>query len=572
MAVPEMVKANHGGVHHNHNIDSEMSKETLAYPQGNNIDNNFDAASPATIRDADGNEIYNDRKLEHGLKREMKARHISMISIGGTIGTGLFVASGSTIATAGPLGALIAYAFMGFVVFCIMTALGEMATLIPVTGSFNHYASRFVDPALGFALGWNYWLSWAVTIATELAAAGVIINYWREIMPAYVWSLIILAIIVTFNLFGGRGYGESEYWLSFIKIITVIIFIIVGICVAAGVGGTKHGFSNWSSPGAIVTDGTYSSSGINALFAVCATMVNVGFSYMGTEVVGVAAGETANPRKSVPRAIRNVFWRILLFFMCSIFVMGLVIPYDDPLLTSQSPFTTVFSMAKIGGVDSIINAVLLTVIVSASNSALYTGSRTLMALAREGKAPRIFGHVNGRGVPIPAIIITSSFGIIVAAGSVYASTQVMNWVLAVSSISGFISWSGIGFTHYRFRKAYIAQGRDISKLPYMAWGFPYSSLFGAIVTGIISLTYGATAIWPVWNVSTFFQDTIPLFIFVITYVGYKVVMKSKMVPLLSADFETGVRWAEIGHEQDTYVAKPRTFGNTMSGFFRQFIG
>ncbi|KAJ3153738.1 hypothetical protein HDU86_005071 [Geranomyces michiganensis] len=571
MAAPDMAKVNHN--HHNHNYDSEMSKETLAYPSAHTLDGGaIDASSPATIRDADGNELYNDRKLEHGLKRELKSRHISMISIGGTIGTGLFVASGSTIATAGPLGALIAYAFMGFVVFCIMTALGEMATLIPVTGSFNHYASRFVDPALGFALGWNYWLSWAVTIATELAAAGVIINYWKEVMPTYIWSLIILAIIVVFNLFGGRGYGESEYWLSFVKIITVILFIIVGICVAAGVGGTTHGFKNWSDPGAIVTDGDYSRAGVNALFAVCATMVNVGFSYMGTEIVGVTAGETANPRKSVPRAIRNVFWRILLFFMGSIFVMGLVIRSDDPKLTEQSPFTTVFSAINIGGVDSIINAVLLTVIISASNSALYTGSRTLMALAREGKAPRIFSRVNGRGVPIPAIIVTSSFGIIVAAGSVYASTDVMNWVLAVSSISGFISWAGIGFTHYRFRKAYIAQGRDVSKLPYRAWGFPFSSLFGGAVTGIIALTYGATAIWPEWNISLFFQDTIPLFIFVITYVGYKVVMKSKMVPLLAADFDTGVRWAEIGHEQDTYVRKPRTVGSTFAGFFRQFIG
>ncbi|TPX55337.1 hypothetical protein PhCBS80983_g05405 [Powellomyces hirtus] len=550
-----------------------MSKDTLHYPE-------------TTLPYAHENGT-ND-KLEHGIKREMKSRHISMISIGGTIGTGLFIASGGTIATAGPLGALLAYAFMGFTVFCIMTALGEMSTLIPVSGSFNHYASRFVDPALGFALGWNYWLSWAVTISVELAAAGIIIAFWKEVMPSYLWSLVILALILIFNLFGGKGYGETEYWLSFTKIVTVFIFIIIGVLVASGaIGGTTYGFSNWSSPGAIRTDTKPSDAeslptqdyepGLNAFFNICATMVTVGFSYMGTELVGIAAGESANPRKAVPKAIRNVFWRILFFFLCTIFLMGLIIPYNDPTLLSgedvtQAPFTTVFQRANIKSAADILNAVLLTVIISASNSALFCGSRTLMAMSREGKAPRILGWVNGRGVPIPALLVTSVFGLVVAAMQYYIPSETFAWVVSISSISGFISWAGIGFTHYRFRKAYVAQGRDVSRLPYKAWGFPFSSLFGGSVCAIIAITNVAVAIWPVWSLEEFFKCALTLAIFIVLFVSYKLIKRTRMVPLLECDFDTGVRWSDIAHEQDTYVKRPRTPMGMVKSCFGQFFG
>ncbi|KAI8587077.1 lysine-specific permease [Geranomyces variabilis] len=187
-----------------------------------------------------------EENLEKGIKRQMKSRHIAMISIGGTIGTGLFVASGGPIYVR----------FMGFTLFGVMTALGEMATLIPITGSCNHYAGRFVDPAFGFAMYWNYFFGFGTCLATELAASGVIIGYWKKVVPENVWSLLILVLIVFFNMFGGRGYGEKEYWLSLIKIVTVVIFIIVGTLVAAGaLGGHTYGFENWTNPGAFVSDG-----------------------------------------------------------------------------------------------------------------------------------------------------------------------------------------------------------------------------------------------------------------------------------------------------------------------------
>ncbi|KAJ3187500.1 hypothetical protein HDU85_006791 [Gaertneriomyces sp. JEL0708] len=507
-------------------------------------------------------------ELEHGMKREMKTRHISMIAVGGTIGTGLFVGSGASIAEAGPVGALIAYAFIGFAVFCIMTALGEMATLIPVSGSFNHYASRFVDPAVGFALGWNYWLSWSITIAAELSAAGLIINYWNEVLPTYVWSLILLACIVGFNLIGGKGYGEVEFWLSMIKIITVLIFIVVAIIVAAGgIGGVSYGFSNWRNPGAFNDVDPVKGGTGHAVPNILGTMLYVGFSYMGTELVGIAAGESANPAKAVPIAIRNVFFRILLFYIISLFLIGLIIPFNDSNLLDASdeniaiaPFTLVFKRAGVAVAADIMNAILITVIVSASNSALYCGSRTLMAMAREGKAPKFFGKVNKWGVPVYALLATAAFGLIAAASAVYAPDTVFSWVMAVAASTGFISWAGIGFTHYRFRKAFYAQGRDLKDLPYKAWAFPFSSLWGAGICTLVVIFCGYSAflsgpdddpetpdvdesiVTGATRASKFFQNYISVIMMFAFWAGYKLVMKSKMVPLTECDFETGARW------------------------------
>ncbi|KAJ3051328.1 hypothetical protein HK097_007686 [Rhizophlyctis rosea] len=476
--------------------------------------------------------------LEKGIKREMTPRHIGMISIGGTIGTGLFVASGGTIATAGPAGALIAYAFIGFTVFCIMTCLGKMSTLLPIS---------------------------IQSLCVELAAAGLIIQYWQTPVPTYVWALIILLVIIVFNMFGGNGYGETEYWLSLIKIITVLVFIIVGILVAAGaVGGHTYGFENWREPGAFVTEGDYGNAFAN-LLSVCLT---VGYAYQGTEMVGIVAGETKNPHKSVPRAIRNVFWRILLFFLCSIFLIGLIIPSTDGNLLDASedniaiaPFSIVFQRANLPSAADVMNAILLTVLISASNSALYCGSRTMMAMAREGKAPRIFAWVNKWGVPVPAILVTASFGLIATAAATYSAEEVFAWVLGMASVTGFFSWSGICWTHLRFRRAYVAQGRDVRDLPYRAWAYPFAPIFGGTVTALIGVTCGFYAFTPVWDTKAFFQNYINLIFLIVIFVAYKIYYRTSLVPLKDCDFETGARWApsvENVEAEDIEAKKKKT--------------
>ena len=281
---------------------------------------------------------------KEGLKRSLKHRHLSMIAIGGAIGTGLFVASGATISTAGPGGAIVAYSVIGLMVYFLMTSLGEMATLMPVSGSFETYATRFVDPALGFALGWNYWYNWAITVACELVAGAIVMKFWFPQVPGAVWSIIFLVLLLGLNLTSARAYGESEFWFASIKVITIFIFLIVGVLMIFGVmKGGFIGFHNW-------TDGDAPfAGGFATIFSIA--MV-AGFSFQGTELVGIAAGESEDPHKNVPKAINTVFWRILLFYIGALLVIGFILPYTDPNLLkggtdniAMSPFTLIFERA-----------------------------------------------------------------------------------------------------------------------------------------------------------------------------------------------------------------------------------
>ncbi|KAF9384032.1 hypothetical protein CPB97_006007 [Podila verticillata] len=477
---------------------------------------------------------------ENELKRGLKARHLSMISIAGTIGTGLFLASGTSIAQAGPLGALIAYIMIGSMVFFMMTSLGEMATLIPTAGSFNTYAARFVDPALGFALGINYFLNWAVTVAVEIAAAAMILQFWvsPSVLPSWVWSVLFLLFMVFVNFLSVRAYGEAEYWFSVIKVLTVIIFIIVGILVDAGVvGGDKIGFRNWTIPGAPIVDGF---GGILGVFLVA------GFSFQGTELIGIAAGESENPRKNVPKAIKQVFWRILLFYILSIFIIGLVIPYTDPNLLGSgnvdkaaiavSPFTLVLQKA-FKPASHIMNAVILITVLSAGNSGMYASTRTLFMLARDGKAPAIFARVNSRGIPMESLAFTTLIAGLSFGASLLGSGEVYNWLLNISSISGFIAWLGIAASHYRFRRAYVAQGGDVSRLPYKAAMFPFGPIYALILCTVVVCGQGYSEFTkPHPNAVNLIACYIGLPFFLATFLGYKLYYKTKMVPLLECDF------------------------------------
>ncbi|KAF9972243.1 hypothetical protein BGZ73_004666 [Actinomortierella ambigua] len=475
---------------------------------------------------------------ENDLKRGLKARHLSMISIAGTIGTGLFLASGKSIANAGPLGAMIAYACIGSMVFFMMTSLGEMATLIPTAGSFNTYAARFIDPALGFALGVNYFLNWAVTVAVEIVAAAIIIQYWvpETIVPGWVWSLVILAIMVFLNFLSVQAYGESEYWFSIIKILTVVIFLIVGILVCAGaLGGPTIGFSNWTIEGAPIHNGF---GGVLSVFLVA------GFSFQGTELIGIAAGESKNPRKNVPRAIKQVFWRILLFYICSIFIIGLCIPWNSPALLDAanseniavSPFTLVLEQA-FKPASHIMNAVILITVLSAGNSGMYASTRTLYMLARDGKAPAIFGRANNRGIPVWSLLATTTIAAVAWGFSLLGEGEVYNWLLNISSISGFIAWLGIAASHLRFRKAYIAQGGDVSRLPYRAAFYPWGPVYAFILCAVVIVGQGYSEFTSddpkaVNLVATY----IGLPVFLILWGGYKWRYKTKVVPLMECDF------------------------------------
>lgn len=458
-----------------------------------------------------------------------------MISLGGTIGTGLFLASGGAIHTAGPGGALVAYAAIGLMVYFLMTGLAEMAAFMPVTGSFRVYASRFIDPSFGFAIGWNYWYNWAVTIAAELAAVVLIMKFWFPDSPSLLWSALALVIMFLFNYMSVKGFGEAEYWFALIKVITVIIFLITGILIIFGImGGETIGFSNFTIEDAPFNGG---------FFTILGIFMVAGFSFQGTELLGIAAGESENPEKTIPKAINSVFWRIILFYILAIFVIGMIIPYTDARLLSEnvavSPFTLVFERAGLAFAASLMNAVILTSVLSAGNSGMYASTRMLWDLARDGKAPKFLGKLDKRGVPVNALIMTSLVGTLAFTTTLFGDGVVYVWLLNASGMAGFVTWVGIAIAHYRFRKAYVAQGRDLNDLPYRSKLFPIGPLFalGVCLVVIFGQNYEAFTGGSIdWLGAISAYIGLPLFF--VLWLGYKFIKKTKVIPLEECDFTT----------------------------------
>lgn len=469
-----------------------------------------------------------------GLRRELRARHLNMIAIGGAIGTGLFVASGDSIHTAGPGGALLAYVAIGFMVYLLMQSLGEMATWLPVSGSFETYGTRYVSPSFGFATGWNYWFNWAITVAAELVAASLVMKYWLPDVPAWVWSAFFLALLFLLNAVGVGLFGESEFWFASIKVVTVVAFLIVGVLMIVGImGGPSPGASNWTTGEAPFVNGA---SGLIAIFMVA------GFSFQGTEMIAVAAGEADNPEASIPRATRAVFYRIMLFYIGAIAVVGFLIAYTDPRLLNGavdniavSPFTLVFERAGIAGAATLMNAVILTSILSAGNSGMYVSTRMLYGMARSGKAPRFFGRTTRRGVPMNALLATTTVGALCFIASLIGDGGAYVWLVNASGLAGFITWMGIAWCHYRFRQAFVVQGRSLDELPFRARWYPLGPLVALAMCAIVVVGQNYQALMGNVDVEGLLASYLGLPLFLALWAGHKLVTKAPAVALDSAD-------------------------------------
>ncbi|KAG0327207.1 hypothetical protein BGZ99_008188 [Dissophora globulifera] len=553
--------------------DAGDKAEMGSYNDSGSSDSNFAEKIDITSLHDDA-DLSNSQTGEvgKGLQRNLQARHLAMISLGGTIGTGLFLASGSSIATGGPGYSQIAYTIVGSMVFCFMSSLGEMATYLPITGSINAYGTRFFDPALGFMLGWVYWFSWSITLAAELVASSVVISYWisTDQCPGWVWALVFIVVLTALNLTSVKAYGETEYWLSLIKVLAVIAFIIVGFIYIGGAIGTP--IPDAPKPGREVFDISPFHGGFIALFSI---FLNAGFSFQGAELVGIAAGETKNPRKNVPRAIRQVFWRILLFYILTILIIGMTIPYDDAELANpdgdikSSPFTRVFVQAGISVGADIMNAVILVAILSAGNSGLYASSRALHTLSKEGNAPKFLGYVNRWGVPVFCVLATTLVGCLAFIVSLpqVGQGQAYNWLLALSSTTGFIAWLGIAFCHIRFRMAYKAQGRSLKDLPFMSRIYPFGPIYTIVICLIIIFGQGYAAFSP-FNIKAFLSAYVTLPFIVILYFGNKFWAKTKILKLVDVDLDTGRSSIETSEddEDDQEDKKRNWFHRILSAF------
>ncbi|WP_104490135.1 amino acid permease [Acinetobacter indicus] len=471
------------------------------------------------------------------LQRKLGARHLNMIAIGGSIGTGLFLASGATIANAGPGGALLAYALIGVMIYFLMTSLGELATHNPTSGAFFTYGSKYVEGGFGFALGWNYWYNWAITVAFELVAVQFIMKFWFPDMPGFYWSALFLTVVFAINALTVKGFGESEFFFSLVKVLAIIIFIIIGLVMIAKIMMTPDvaTFGNWSQGEAPFV------GGLSALIGVA---MIAGFSFQGTEMVGVAAGESKDPQKTIPIAIKQIFWRILLFYIVCIFIIGTLIAYDDPRLlqaaatddVALSPFTLLYEQAGFAFAASVMNAVILTAILSAGNSGMYSSTRMLFDMARKGSAPKAFARLDPRGVPMNALYATTAIAALCFLTTFIGEEQVFNWLLNMSGMCGFIVWLGIAVSHYRFRKGYLAQGYKLEDLAYRAKFFPFAPWFAFTLCAIVVLGQNYQAVldgeW-LAVLSTY----IGILLFLAIWLGYKWKYKTKLIPYQQMDVQ-----------------------------------
>ncbi|KAF9068023.1 amino acid permease/ SLC12A domain-containing protein [Rhodocollybia butyracea] len=504
----------------------------------------------------------------HGLHRQLKNRHVAMISIGGVIGTGLFLGTANSLANGGPVGLLLGYITVGSVCWATMISLGEMIAYLPLPGGHITLARRFVDNAFSFTMGWNYWYNWTLTLPTELSAAAVLINYWdKNTKLDYAWISICLVVVVGINVCGAGVYGEAEFIFASIKVLTITGLIILGIVldlggimsfevalagIHLGSGGPDHdrlGFRYWKNPGPFVQYNDIPGN-TGKFLGWWAVITQAAFAFIGAEIVAIAAGETKNPRRNLPKAIKRVYFRILLFYVGGTAVIGLLVPSNNPGLhlssktAAGSPFVIAIQKAGIKGLPSLINACLLTAAWSAASSDLYTSSRSLHGLALSGNAPRIFLRTTRRGLPYVSIIFCASFSLLAFMGVSSGAGTVFGWFSNMTAIAGLMTWFGINVTYIRFYKGMKAQGYDRSKLPFVAPLQPFAAWYGTIATFVFGLFSGFSVFLKgKWDTATFVTNYLPFILFPILYIGAKFWYRQPYVEAPDMDFVTNI--AEI---------------------------
>ncbi|KAK7935003.1 amino acid transporter [Apiospora marii] len=482
------------------------------------------------------------------IKRDLKSRHINMIAIAGMIGTGLFLSSGTVIATAGPAGALLAYIVMGIVTAGVSYTTGEITAFMPCTGGFIRHATKFVEPALGAATGWNFsdsreGYTMAISVPAEISAAATIMQYWNWWVSPAVWITVFLVFIVVLNFCGVRLYGESEFIFASLKIMLIIGLIIGGLVVDLG-GGPNHerlGFLYWYNPGAF---NTYIKTGSAGRFlAFWKVLLSAAFSYGNIQVVAISGSETQDPRKIIPAATRKTFYRVFVFYVLSILIVGMIVPFNDPSLSlatgtaQQSPFVIAFARAGISAVPSIINAVVCTSAISSASACVFIASRTLYGLSRDGHAPALFQRCNRFGTPHYAVGLTCLLLPLVYLNVGNSTALVFGWFVNITTVAGLIGWIVIEVTYIRFHAGLKAQGYSRNDLPYKSPGQPYVAWATLLVVFLVVFFSGFDVfVDGKFTATGFLTCYLNVFIFAAFYIFFKFFLKSKVVPLDQIDF------------------------------------
>lgn len=420
-----------------------------------------------------------DRAMEReaGLKRGMKGRHIFMISLGGVIGTGLFLSSGFTLNAAGPGGAVLAYLVGGISMYIVMLCLGELAVAIPVAGSFQTYSREFIHPSAGFSVGWMYWLNGVITIAADMVVAAMLLNSLIPAIPITVFIIFWLILLTALNCLSVNIFGEAEFWFCSIKVIAIIVLLIVGIAYMAGLAGPHQaiGFSHYFDHGGLFPNG------ISPVFAA---MVAVAYSFNGTEIIGITAGESDHPEKTIPMAVNNTAIRTLLCYVCSIVVIAAIVPWEEAGV-NESIFAVVFDKAGIQYAYTIMTLVVVTSALSSGNSWVYCTTRMLWSLARDGAAPAAAGKLSHRQVPLIALLVTMACAVPALFAEILApAATVYIILLSVAGLAGVWGWMAICLAQFNFRRRIVAAGK-FDTLKYKTPLYPALPIIGLILNGAV---------------------------------------------------------------------------------------
>ena len=440
------------------------------------------------------------------LKRGLSNRHLQLIALGGSIGVGLFYGSSSTIQMAGP-SILLAYLIGGFIIFTIMRALGEMAVDEPSSGSFSTYANKYLGHFTGFLSGWTYWFMWIVVGMAELTVLGVYVNYWFPDIPQWVTALVVLIAMTIVNLAHVKAFGEFEFWFAMIKVIAIVGMIIIGLAIilfGVGNGGEAMGFDNLWAHGGFMPNG---------FEGILMSLVLVMFSFGGVELVGISAGEAKDPQKSIPKAINNIVWRILIFYIGALGVMMIIYPWNE-VGSDGSPFVQIFDYVGIPAAAHIINFVVITAAMSAFNSGLYGSGRMLHNLSIQKNGPKYFNKLSQNGSPVRGILFSSCVLLIAVVLNYVVPEQVFTYISAVATVAVITSWMIILLAQIQFRKSKSKE--EVAALQFKIPFFPISTyiaiaflLMVVILMAFIPGMRVALYVAPVW--------------FFLLFVGYKVI-------------------------------------------------
>ena len=435
------------------------------------------------------------RKDPEGLRKGLTTRHIQMIAFGGAIGTGLFYGSAEGIKLAGP-SILLAYALGGIVIFFVVRAMGEMSVHRPSSGSFSRYANDYWSPRAGFVAGWNYWFNYIAVAMAELTVVGQYIQYWFPSVPAWVSAAVVLLVITAVNLVGVKAFGEFEFWFSAIKVAAVVGMIVLGLYViAAGVNSNPH--LPDPSFGHLFSDG-FLAKGLTGLLA---SLVFVMFSFGGIELIGITAGEAENPQRSIPKAVNQVVYRILIFYIGALTIVMAVVPWNA-IDGKLSPFVQIFDSVGISVAAHVLNFVVLTAALSVYNSGLYSNGRVLYSLARQGNAPKAFMRLSRRGIPYAGVLFSSMVTAVAVAVIYFLPDTAFSILMAMALGASIISWVMILLTHRAFRKRIGSGLADLAfKLPggLASNAVALVSLVGVFILMVFNPDYRTSVtVMPIW--------------------------------------------------------------------------